>query len=245
MDKLSFAGIPFCALDADAAADFVIDLTRSKNGGADIHFLNAYSVALAETDPNFRSCVTAATYNFPDGKPIAVLSSITRRGLHQVRGPGLFEKVMDRGRNAGVKHYLLGSTPETLEKLRASLESRFPGVEIAGAFSPPFRSLSTTELEQQDAEIRSSGADIVWVGLGTPKQDFETARLAAAGFTAAAVGAAFDFSAGTKPLSPAWMSAAGLEWLHRLMSEPRRLWKRYLWGNSVFLISAAKHGLTR
>lgn len=245
MDKLSFAGIPFCALEADAATDFVVDLAKKDNDGASIHFLNAYSVALAETDPNFRDCVSSADYNFPDGKPISVLSRLSKPRLHQVRGPGLFENVMDRGRQVGLKHYLLGSTPDTLRRLQDSLETRFPGVEIAGAYSPPFRPMSDAEVDSQDDAIRTSGADIVWVGLGTPKQDFETARLASVGITAAAVGAAFDFSAGTKALSPAWMSALGLEWLHRLMSEPRRLWKRYLWGNSVFLMSAVKHGLGR
>lgn len=245
MDKLSFAGIPFCALEADAATDFVVDLAKKDNGGASIHFLNAYSVALAETDPNFRDCVSSADYNFPDGKPISILSRLSKPKLYQVRGPGLFEDVMDRGRQVGLKHYLLGSTPETLRKLQDSLETRFPGVEIAGVYSPPFRPMSAAEVEDQDDVIRASGADIVWVGLGTPKQDYETARLASIGITAAAVGAAFDFSAGTKALSPAWMSAIGLEWLHRLMSEPRRLWKRYLWGNSVFLMSALRHGLGR
>jgi N-acetylglucosaminyldiphosphoundecaprenol N-acetyl-beta-D-mannosaminyltransferase len=245
MDKLNFAGIPFCALDADEATDFVVDLAKKDNGGASIHFLNAYSVALAETDPNFRDCVSTSDYNFPDGKPISVLSRMSKPKLHQVRGPGLFENVMDRGREVGLKHYLLGSTPDTLRKLQDKLELRFPGVEIAGAYSPPFRPMTEDELNNQDEEIRTSGAHIVWVGLGTPKQDFETARLASVGLTAAAVGAAFDFSAGTKALSPAWMSAVGLEWLHRFMSEPRRLWKRYLWGNSVFLLAAVKHGLSR
>lgn len=245
MDKLSFAGIPFCALNADAATDFVIELAKNDRTGASIHFLNAYSIALAETDPSFRNCVCSSDYNFPDGKPISVLSRLARPRLHQVRGPGLFESAMDRGRIVGLRHYLLGSTPETLKKLQDSLEQRFPGVEITGSYSPPFRPMTTTELGQQDEAIRASGADIVWVGLGTPKQDFETARLASAGITAAAVGAAFDFSAGTKSLSPAWMSAIGLEWFHRFMSEPRRLWKRYLWGNSVFLLSAVKHGLSR
>lgn len=245
MEKLNFAGIPFCALDPDSASEFVVQLAKKNTGGASIHFLNAYSIALAETDSDFRNCVSSADYNFPDGKPISFLSRLAAPKLYQVRGPGLFESVMDSGRRVELKHYLLGSTPETLIKLEESLRSRFPGVAIVGAFSPPFRLMSSAELSSQDDAIRASGADIVWVGLGTPKQDFETKRLASAGFTAAAVGAAFDFSAGTKALSPAWMSAAGLEWLHRLLSEPRRLWKRYLWGNSVFLLAAARHGISR
>lgn len=245
MEKLTFAGVPFCALDANTATDFVVDLAKSKDAGASIHFLNAYSIALAETDTTFRECVSSADYNFPDGKPISVLSRLSKPRLHQVRGPGLFESVMDKGRQVGLKHYLLGSTADTLRKLQDSLENRFPGVEIVGSYSPPFRPMSQDEISSQDQAMRESGADIIWVGLGTPKQDFETFRLASAGFTAAAVGAAFDFSAGTKAVSPTWVSAVGLEWLHRLVSEPRRLWKRYLWGNSVFLLAAVKHGLSR
>lgn len=245
MKKLRFAGIPFCALNADEATDFVVNLAKNHKTGASLHFLNAYSIALAETNSNFRRCISSSDFNFPDGKPISVMSRLAKPRLHQVRGPALFENVIDRGRQVGLRHYLLGSTPETLAKLQDNLASRFPGVEIMGSYSPPFRPLTTSEMSQQDETIRASGADIVWVGLGTPKQDFETARLASIGITAAAVGAAFDFSAGTKAKSPAWMSNAGLEWLHRFVSEPRRLWKRYLWGNSVFIFSAVKYGFYR
>lgn len=245
MEKLSFAGIPFCKSSLDDAAAFIVNRALDGTPGSDIHFLNAFSVALAETNSDFRDCVTRSDFNFPDGKPIALMSSFGRSKLHQVRGPALFERVMDVGRPYGVRHYLLGSTPETLRKLQESLEARYPGVKIAGIHSPPFRLLSTEELAMQDQKIRASGAHVVWVGLGTPKQDFEASRLASSGFIAAAVGAAFDFSAGTKASSPEWMSKAGLEWFHRLISEPRRLWKRYLWGNTVFLLSVVKRGISR
>ena len=152
---------------------------------------------------------------------------------------------MDRGREVSLRHYLLGSTPETLQKLQHSLESRYPGVRIVGSYSPPFRTMTPEELQKQDDEIRASGAEIVWVGLGTPKQDYEAARLASVGIMCAAVGAAFDFSAGTKAVSPQWVTALGLEWLHRLLSEPRRLWKRYAWGNVVFLYAATRNSLAR
>jgi N-acetylglucosaminyldiphosphoundecaprenol N-acetyl-beta-D-mannosaminyltransferase len=98
-------------------------------------------------------------------------------------------------------------------------------------------------MREQDNDIRSASPDIVWVGLGTPKQDFEVSRLASEGFMAIAVGAAFDFSAGTKKTAPSWMTTAGLEWLYRFGSEPRRLWRRYLVGNVIFLKSAMRRGL--
>ena len=110
-----------------------------------------------------------------------------------------------------------------------------------GAESPPFRELSATELKEQDERIRSSGATCVWVGLGTPKQDYEVSRLAAAlPVTALAVGAAFDFLAGSVPQAPRWLQRSGLEWCYRLAREPKRLAKRYLWGNPRFLLSVAR-----
>lgn len=112
---------------------------------------------------------------------------------------------------------------------------------LAGAESPPFRDLTDDERREQDDRIQASRADIVWVGLGTPKQDFEAERLAEAlPLLAAAVGAAFDFTAGTVKPAPAWMQRSGLEWAHRLASEPRQLWRRYLIGNARFVSIALR-----
>lgn len=243
MDKEKFAGISFCISTPTDAVQFVTDAASRPGVGADFHFLNAYSVALTESDVAYRQCLYDAAYNFPDGKPISVLSRLQSGRLIQVRGPGFFESVMDAGRELGVRHYLLGSTPATLQKLQMNLESRYPGIHIVGTFSPPFREMTPEELLEQDRRIHATGAQLVWVGLGTPKQDFEAARLALAGFKAIAVGAAFDFSAGTKVEAPAWLSKVGLEWLFRFASEPRRLWRRYLLGNLIFLRAALRHGL--
>lgn len=243
MDKVKFAGIPFCAASPGQAADFIIARTQSSQNGSDFHFLNAYSIALTESNRLYRECLNRSSYNFPDGKPISILSRLGKSRLDQVRGPALFESVMNRGRSTHVRHYLLGSTPETLNKLQHSLERRYPGVEIVGVFSPPFRALLPAEQLAQDEKIRASKADIVWVGLGTPKQDFEAARLGAEGLNAIAVGAAFDFSAGTKSEAPAWVTKIGFEWLYRFASEPRRLWKRYLIGNFVFLGAVIGRGV--
>lgn len=243
MDKGKFAGVPFCVATPGTAARFIVDTANESSLGADIHFLNAYSIALAEYDPAYRRCLTNAAYNFPDGKPISLLNRLRSGRMTQVRGPGLFESVMDLGRTKDLRHYLLGSTPATLAKLQESLECRYPGVRIVGSFSPPFGEMTSEQRSQQDEEIRISRAQLVWVGLGTPKQDFEVARLAEAGFKAVAVGAAFDFSAGTKREAPRWVSKLGLEWLFRFATEPRRLWRRYLVGNLVFLRAAIRHGV--
>lgn len=243
VDKASFAGLPFCISTPTDAAEFATNVARYTTGGSDFHFLNAYSIALADSDGEYRKCLAKATYNFPDGKPISVLSRFRSTQITQVRGPKFFEDVMNVGRRCGIRHYLLGSTPATLLQLQTSLERRYPGVEIVGAFSPPFRAMEPEERAEQDDRIRASGAHLVWVGLGTPKQDFEAARLATEGFHAVAIGAAFDFSAGTKAEAPAWLSKVGLEWLFRFASEPRRLWRRYLLGNLIFLRAVIREDL--
>ncbi|CAN7470417.1 WecB/TagA/CpsF family glycosyltransferase [Arthrobacter sp. LjRoot78] len=243
MDKSKFAGIPFCISTPVEAVKFIVDVVGRAGAGLDVHFLNAYSIALSESDADYRKCLLDSAYNFPDGKPISVLNRLRSGRLVQVRGPGFFESVMDFGREFRIRHYLLGSTPKTLEKLQTNLENRYPGIEIVGSFSPPFRQMSPAEQIDQDQQIKESGAQIVWVGLGTPKQDFEAARLAAAGLNAVAIGAAFDFSAGTKVEAPAWLSKVGLEWLFRFATEPKRLWRRYLVGNLVFLRAATRKGV--
>ncbi|MEV7932681.1 WecB/TagA/CpsF family glycosyltransferase [Curtobacterium sp. NPDC089185] len=214
----------------------MIALSQTQHEGAAIHLLNAYSIALAQSDTAFRASLTEDSCNFPDGKPLSWVTRWSTERLHQVRGPQFFADVLDQGRDTAVKHFLLGGSDDLLVRLQENLHLRYPGLSIVGAHSPPFRALTSSDIAQQDALIRASDADIVWVGLGTPKQDFEVARLARElGVVACAVGAAFDFAAGTKREAPRWMTKVGLEWLYRLLAEPKRLWRRYLIGNFIFL----------
>jgi N-acetylglucosaminyldiphosphoundecaprenol N-acetyl-beta-D-mannosaminyltransferase len=143
---------------------------------------------------------------------------------------------LDRGCERGVRHYLYGSTPEVLDRLGRAIADRWPGAEVVGAESPPFRELTDADLRAAAKRMDGAGADLVWVGLGTPKQDDAVHRLARLGpATYVAVGAAFDFLAGTKRQAPVWMQRRGLEWCFRLATEPRRLWRRYLLGNLRFI----------
>ena len=209
-------------------------------GPAQTHRLvNAYTFALADRDRAYQDLLETAGVNLPDGKPLVVaLNLLDRAGepFGQVRGPSFFLNCLDQGRAHGVRHFFVGGSPELLESLRAAVERRFPGIVIAGMISPPFRAMTELERMDQDGQIKASGAHVVWVGLGTPKQDFEAARICdECAVTTAAVGAGFDFVAGTKAEAPVWMRRLGLEWVFRLLSEPRRLWKRYLFGNARFL----------
>ncbi|MBD1538840.1 WecB/TagA/CpsF family glycosyltransferase [Arthrobacter sp. S13_S34] len=242
LKKRQVAGLPLTVTaPADVAKLICETASQRQHGGQDIHLINAYSVALTESDSFYRRCLEEASHNLPDGRPLAWVTKLSSAPLNQVRGPALFEKVIDLGRQHGVRHFLLGSTPETLDLLEAALKHRYPGVKVVGKYSPPFRSLSARDIEYQDTQILNADADIVWVGLGTPKQDLEARRLARdKGLYAIAVGAAFDFSAGTKKEAPRWVGNLGLEWLFRFASEPRRLWRRYLIGNLVFIRAVAK-----
>lgn len=240
------AGVPITACQPGEAAQHVLSLaTQPRTAGTDIHLCNAYTLALADQNPDFRQLLRRAGVNFPDGQAVVWANQLRHRGQglpsDRVYGPDLFLDVFELGREIGLRHYLLGSTAAVLTALSAELQRRFPGAEIVGVASPPFRELTEHEREAQAQALRASGAQVVWVGLGTPKQDLEAARLATevpAVFIA--VGAAFDFVAGSVKQAPLWMQRNGLEWAFRLGLEPRRLWRRYLLGNTRFVVAAVR-----
>ncbi|MEI2716284.1 MAG: WecB/TagA/CpsF family glycosyltransferase [Candidatus Nanopelagicales bacterium] len=236
--------IPFAALPFDEAVGEVMRRAEAGEPTA-VHFANAYTIALADSDPEYAALFVAPNaLNLTDGVPVAwVGRRAYGRSSDQwprVYGPDVMQAVLVR--ETGLRHYLLGGDEPTLVALQEAIARRFPMAQIVGAESPLFRPLSDAERHQQDLRIRESGAQVVWVGLGTPKQDWEVARLAAElPVVALAVGAAFDFLAGTKSQAPVWMQRTGTEWCYRLASEPRRLAKRYLWGNPRFLRAAARN----
>lgn len=235
------AGVPITACTPTDAARRVVELATSPlESGVDVHLCNAYTLALADRDVWMRQMLSRAGLNFPDGKAVVWANRLAHPDkdlpTERVYGPDFFLAVFDRGQDVGLRHYLLGSTPQVLDALRRRLLDRYPAARIVGSESPPFRELTDAEVASRTERIRASGAQIVWVGLGTPKQDRESAQLAARlPVVAAAVGAAFDFVAGTKRQAPVWMQDRGVEWVFRLLSEPRRLWRRYLFGNARFL----------
>lgn len=235
-------GLPIAVVAGQEIAEQFCEIVKGCAGGLDVHLVNAYSVALASRDAKMSEVFKDASLVLPDGKPLAAIARWRDSRVSQVRGPSFFEAVFDAGRSHNLRHFLLGSTPDTLKQLESRLSDRYPGVHIVGTYSPPFRAPTQVETNVQMRMLSDSGADIVWVGLGTPKQDFEAQQIAiATGLTAVAVGAAFDFSAGTKRTAPEWVSGAGLEWAFRLASEPRRLWRRYLVGNAQFLWAVVRY----
>lgn len=238
-------GVRIDALDLNRAAG---DVLRSAcvGGGRAVHLCNAYTLSLAHRDTSLRRALNRGDLNLADGMPL--IWAGRRRGFAEmtgrVYGPHLMEAVIDRGRSSGLRHFLYGSTPAVVERLATSLEADHPGVQIVGAESPPFRPLRPHESEALVGRVRASEAQIVWVALGTPKQDrFLYDFAARLGTTAVAVGAAFDFLSGTKPQAPRVLQDHGMEWAYRLVREPRRLWRRYLLGNLIFLEALARRDL--
>jgi N-acetylglucosaminyldiphosphoundecaprenol N-acetyl-beta-D-mannosaminyltransferase len=226
--------------DLDAATALVLERARSGAGGYSC-LCGVHGIVTAQHNAGLMDALDEAWMNFPDGAPVAWL--MRRFGAdtaRRVAGPDLMPLVIDAGQALGIRHFLFGSTPEVLDRLQGRLLERYPRAIIAGAISPPFRALSAEEDARMAREIVESGADLVWVGLGLPKQD-QWLRRNAELFKPAVglgVGAAFDFLAGTKPRAPEWMQHAGLEWLHRMVSEPRRLARRYAATNTEFVARA-------
>ena len=231
-------GVPFAVTDMESAVGWEISrATDRRSSPMPIRLSNAWSVVVAHEDPVYRAVLEGPGVNLPDGTPIVwFLRAAGASEAGRVRGPSFFEQVIDKGRPWGVRHYLLGGTGESLVKLRAEIHNRYPGAIVAGAYSPPFAPLDEANLADWAERIGQAAADIVWIGLGTPKQDIAAARLVErVGVDCIGVGAAFDFMAGSVAEAPRWMQDSGLEWCHRLMSEPGRLWRRYLIGNAKFL----------
>jgi N-acetylglucosaminyldiphosphoundecaprenol N-acetyl-beta-D-mannosaminyltransferase len=202
-----------------------------------VHFLPAHPTVLARRDPEYRAILNRGELNLVDGASVALALRLSGRRAPRTTGSAALQLLAARGVEAGVRHYLFGGTPEVVERLRRQLEQDHPGIEIVGAESPPFRELGMKDLEDARGRIKDAGADLVWVGLGSPKQDRVAEQLCELGAAPVllCVGAAFDFISGERRRAPRWMQRAGLEWLHRLISEPKRLWRRYLLGNAQFV----------
>lgn len=228
------------ALSFDGA---VATLCARSDSGRAVHLCNAYTLSLTARDRALAACITRGDLNLPDGMPLVWIAR--RLGIHtegRVYGPDLMAATLDRGRQVGLRHYLYGSTPEVIGRLTTQIKVRWPGTAIVGAESPPFRPLTSEEESDLVARIKVADPDLVWVGLGTPKQDLFVDRFRdRLGKTLVAVGAAFDFHAAAKSQAPKWVQDRGLEWAYRFAKEPRRLWRRYLIGNSNFIAGLLRH----
>jgi N-acetylglucosaminyldiphosphoundecaprenol N-acetyl-beta-D-mannosaminyltransferase len=228
-------------LSINAAAREIVE--RALSSGGAVHLANAYSVALAQRDDQFAAVLSSGWLTLADGRPLQWLSTLRRQQprMVQIRGADLVGAVAKAGCSHSVRHFLLGSTDEVLRAVEQQLRASHQGLEICGSVSPPFAPLTSETVDDLVAKVDSSRAQIVWVALGTPKQDFAVEHLAKrTGAVCIGVGGAFEMVAGVRRTAPQWAVKAGLEWVVRLVQEPRRLWRRYLVGNSVFLAIAVR-----
>jgi N-acetylglucosaminyldiphosphoundecaprenol N-acetyl-beta-D-mannosaminyltransferase len=236
-------GTPIFVGDVASAASWVVERALAGAGGY-VCLCNVHLFVVARHDEDVRRALANAALAFPDGWPIAWLQRrLGNRSATRVAGPDLMARAIADGRSVGLRHFLLGSSEDVLGRLEENLLRRFPGAEIAGALSLPF--FVADEFggtEPAIAEARAASPHVVWLSLGCPKQELWMLRYAQelAPALVAGVGAAFDFHAGTKKRAPAWAQRAGLEWLHRLLSEPRRLASRYARTNSEFVLLAGR-----
>jgi N-acetylglucosaminyldiphosphoundecaprenol N-acetyl-beta-D-mannosaminyltransferase len=201
---------------------------------------NVHSVVTATQDAEFQRVIDQADLATPDGAPIAwMLRRLGFSRQQRINGPDLMVKYCEQAASRGESVFLYGGTPETLRLLQPALRGRFPALKIAGAISPPFRPMTPAEDAETIAAINASKAGTVWVSLGCPKQEkWMAAHRHRIQAVMIGVGAAFDYHAGTTRRAPLWMQNHGLEWLHRMASEPARLSGRYLQTNSIFLFKA-------
>lgn len=222
-------GVRVSAVNLKSATGFI--QTAIEDGRKEyVCVRDAHGIVRCQDDPELRSIHNRAFLVTPDGMPLVwALRKAGHAESDRVYGPDLMLSVFDAGSAKGLRHFLYGATAETLEQLQGRLLTKFPQAQIVGSYAPPFRKLSTQEETDIADRLNRSGADIIWVGLSSPKQELWMAhmrdRLEASMLIG--VGAAFDFHAGLKRQAPRFIQRSGFEWAFRLLCEPRRLWRRY------------------
>ena len=243
--------IPVCnILGVDIAAinmDWLVDFTQKNIKNLSGNYMcvsNVHTTVMAYENKYYCDIQNGGIMAIPDGGP---LSSVGRsRGYNQMArttGPDYLREILRISKENEYKHYFFGSTQDTLKKLRMKISQEFPGVQITGMYSPPFRSLTREEDFQIVDIINRSAPDFIWVGLGAPKQEQWMAQHQGkvSGFMVG-VGAAFDYLAGNIKRAPMWMQKNNMEWLHRLVQDPKRLFIRYFKTNSKFVLNAVIRG---
>lgn len=205
--------------------------------GSYICVSNVHTTVTAYEDESYRAVQNGAVFALPDGKPLSLTSR--KRGFSEadrVTGPDLMEEIFRISAAHGWRHYFYGSTEETLKALKGVLEEKYPGLVIAGLYSPPFRPLTPAEDREDVDRINQARADFVWVGLGAPKQErWMAAHAGRVQGLMIGVGAGFDYHAGSLRRAPQWMQRCSLEWLYRLLQDPVRLFRRYFVTNTKYV----------
>jgi N-acetylglucosaminyldiphosphoundecaprenol N-acetyl-beta-D-mannosaminyltransferase len=240
---VDLVGVPVALIDYERTLRW-IDATVATGGRGYVCVCNVHTVMASAEDTQLRSALMSSAVNVPDGQPLVWAINALGHSLdRRVYGPELMERACAHAAETGLRFYLYGGRDQgALFQLALNLRRRHPGIKIVGGYSPPHRPLTREERDAVVDEINAARADVVWVGIGVPKQEKWMAemrpRLEAP--VLVGVGAAFDFHAGVVAQAPSWIQDAGLEWAYRLSREPRRLWRRYLRYNPRFVVAFAR-----
>jgi N-acetylglucosaminyldiphosphoundecaprenol N-acetyl-beta-D-mannosaminyltransferase len=233
-------GARIAVTDYDRTLDYIDQAVAAGERGY-VCVSNVHTVMAAQEDAELRHALESSTFNVPDGMPLVWALNLLGHSLRdRVYGPELMARACARATESGQRFYLYGGRNQgALVQLALNLRTRYPGIRIVGGYSPPHRPLTAEEEERVVEEINATEPDVVWVGIGVPKQEKWMAamrdRLRAP--VLIGVGAAFDFHAGLVPQAPPALQRLGLEWAYRLVQEPRRLWRRYLRYNPRFVVA--------
>lgn len=236
-------GVELAAIDMPWLLSYTKDHLKEMSGDY-ICVANVHTTVMAFEDPSYLAIQNGGIMAIPDGGP---LSTTGRKrgfeGMRRVTGPDYMRACLEMGTAYGWRHYFYGGSQQTLDTLKEVFPQRYPGIQIAGMYSPPFRPLTAEENAAAVKAIQDAQPDFVWVGLGAPKQEIwmreHQGRISG---LMVGVGAAFDYEAGNIKRAPQWMQDQDLEWLYRLMQDPKRLYKRYLHTNRVYLLEAELRG---
>ena len=236
-------GVDIAAIDMQWLLNFLDENIRDLSGDY-ICVSNVHTTVTAYEDEEYRKIQNGGILAIPDGGPLSSVGQ--RRGFKNMKrttGPSLMGEIFKISASQGYRHYFYGSTDETLEKLYSVLEETYPGIQIAGMYSPPFRPMTEDEDKAIVERINETKPDFVWVGLGAPKQEkWMAAHQGRVKGLMVGVGAGFDYYAGNIERAPEWMQKRNLEWVYRLIQDPKRLFGRYCHTNTKFIWNAMIRG---
>jgi len=247
--RINVLGVGVSAIDMQAALELSDALIQSSGRGY-VCVTGVHGVMVAQQDPGFREILNGSFLTTPDGMPLVWMGRVKGHGeMRRVFGPDYMMDLCHYGVERGYRHFLFGGNDGVAQQLAAELTNKVPGIQIVGTYTPPFRTLNESEEAELAAQVAASGPDVFWVGLSTPKQErFMAAYLNKLNVKLmVGVGAAFDMHTGRIKDAPAWVKPLGLQWLHRLIQDPRRLASRYgkIVPGFLFLAAAQLLGVRR
>lgn len=237
VERVNVLGVGVSVLNLQRARQIITDAIAAERKGY-ITVTGVHGISEAQDDPQFREILNNSFLCTPDGMPTVWMGKLAgHKQIDRVYGPDLMELLCATGVELGWKHFFYGGAEGVAGELKARLQNKFPGLNVVGTFTPPFRSLNADEERALITTVAAAQPDLFWVGLSTPKQERFMATYLPKLDTKImiGVGAAFDFHAGKVRQAPRWIQRGGLEWAYRIYQEPRRLWKRYARNNPLFI----------